>query len=522
MSANDDQTLVSPKEPEHQADRDSAKPVPRPKLLAGKAVPRSEPHATAPLPDALPPRAGPYRLGSAIGKGGFGVVYRAEHVAHGTLAAVKIPHPELAESPSAFARFEREINVVRRLRHPNIIEILDYGSLDDGRPYFAMELLSGVDLEEHLRRRGRLSAEEAREILEALVLGLEAAHAAAVVHRDIKPSNVFLADAGGERRVVLLDFGIAKVLDVSEPALTTSRAVLGTVACISPEQLVGASIDLRTDIYALGTLLYAMVTGALPYGDVPLLALRGMLFEGRVPRPSARARVGRALEEVILRAMSLSPEARYPSAVALLEAARRAIEHDEGRMPPPATVAVTRRAIGIYLEALAEADALAEGDEALVADVEELLRVAITELGEVGFTMAIETGTSALLVAACPAGMMPGAERTGGAVSAALALHQRLLGREGRDPRVQVHLCLNEGPLLVDAITGPVGGELLDPSAWVPERPEPGVYVSERILAELGAGETPTGRESRDLLRLDSMNAEAPASSLFAALAACG
>src|SRR5262249_7500245 len=134
---------------------------------------------------------GEYVIDDLLASGGFGVVYRATHAERGKRAAIKVLHAELTAHPEVVARFQREIEAIERIIHPNGVEILGHGSLDDGTPYFVMELLSGVTLGQHLVARGRLSPEEVLAILEPLTSALEAAHAQAIVHRDIKASNVF-------------------------------------------------------------------------------------------------------------------------------------------------------------------------------------------------------------------------------------------------------------------------------------------------------------------------------------------
>jgi eukaryotic-like serine/threonine-protein kinase len=454
-------------------------------------------------------RAGDYELGEILGTGGFGVVYRANHAERRTPAAVKIPHAELADDLSSLARFEREIEAIRRLCHPNVVEILDVGRLEDGRPYFAMELLTGTSLQDHLRSRGRLSPDETLDILEPLCSALDAAHAHAVVHRDIKPSNVFLCNPAERRRVVLLDFGIAKILDATGPALTSSRAVVGTLSCIAPEQFLSLAIDRRTDVYALGALLYTMLTGTAPFGDTPGPAFRQLLLDGRVPRPSSRAPVSAALEEVILRAMSKAKDSRQPSVAALLADIRRAVAHDPSNRAE-ATSAPARRALGVYIEVLADPDALDEGDEQLLADFESILPCARAHLAEAGLSPAIEAGTSTLLVAPRPDSPARDEEIRRRVLSAMLSLHQRLEARAGRDPRVGVHLCVHEGEILADGSGALVGGDLLELPGWVSELPMQGVFASAPVLAGLGVAGEPGIPSAGAFLRITAADLKAP------------
>jgi serine/threonine protein kinase len=469
-------------------------------------------------------RAGPYQLGDALGHGGFGVVYRAEHVERRTPAAVKIPHADVADNPSTLARFEREIEAIQRLSHPNVVEILDCGRLEDERPYFAMELLTGKNLQEHLRSHGRLAPDEALSILEPLCSALAVAHAHAVVHRDLKPSNVFLCDRAEGRRVVLLDFGIAKLLDATGPGLTSSRAVIGTLSCLAPEQFLGTSIDPRTDVYAIGALLFTMLTGTPPFGDTPGPAFRQLLLDGRVPRPSARAPVSPALEEVILRAMSKAKEGRHPSVLAVLADIRRAVKPDPGSSTSStsssstsstsssaeASSTPTRRGLGVYIEVLADPDALNEGDERLLVDFESILPSACAHLAEAGLSPAVEAGTSTLLVAAHDADPSRDEETRRHALSAVLSLYQRLEARASRDPRVGVHLCVHEGEIVVNESGALVGGDLLDLAAWVSDRPARGVFASAPVLAGLGVAGEPGMPGAGAFLRIAGADTPGP------------
>jgi serine/threonine-protein kinase len=208
---------------------------------------------------------GRYRVERLIGNGGFAAVYEARDP-DGRRVAIKRLHGELALRSHDILRFDREIRIIRGLRHPNVVEILDVG--DDQAPYFVMELLHGTDLSDHIARRGRLSLEETVEILAPVCSALSAAHQKGIVHRDLKASNVFL----DRERVVLLDFGVAKLLDGTALRLTRSHLIVGSPACMAPEQILNGPVDERTDVYGLGVLAYQMLTGALPFNRRPTSA----------------------------------------------------------------------------------------------------------------------------------------------------------------------------------------------------------------------------------------------------------
>ena len=290
--------------------------------------------ATVPLPEIV----GRYRVREELASGGFGVVHRGEHVELGHQAAIKILHAELASNDTLVRRFEREVEVMRLVNHPAIVEVLEVGRLEDGRPFFVMELLQGVTLQQHLRARGRLPVDEVLGILEPLCDALGAAHQKSVIHRDIKPSNVFLSVRDGGRRVVLLDFGVAKLLDAAGPGLTASRHAVGTFACMAPEQLLCGAVDARTDVYALGVLAYRMLTGYPPFDNAPYLVMHHMHLHARPPRPSSRAPVNPAFDEVILRALAKAPAARHATVAELLKELRFAAERGRTSGRPHADI----------------------------------------------------------------------------------------------------------------------------------------------------------------------------------------
>jgi serine/threonine-protein kinase len=238
-------------------------------------------------------------------------------------------HADLVATTTAVLRFEREVEVIRRIRHPNVVDIFEAGTLEDGRPFFVMELLSGVSLEAFVRVRKRLPAPDVLGILEPLCRTLAVCHEQSVIHRDLKASNIFLAEtATGERRVTLLDFGVAKLIDDSAPGLTAPSRIVGTPTCMAPEQIRGEPATARTDIYALGVLTYFMLTGELPFKDPSFMLMQSMHLYVNPEKPSTVAPVSAAFDEVVLRAMAKSPDNRYASTLEMLEAFRAALESE--------------------------------------------------------------------------------------------------------------------------------------------------------------------------------------------------
>jgi serine/threonine-protein kinase len=286
--------------------------------------------------DAL--RGTPYRMLRSIGRGGMGEVVEAEHRRLGKLLVVKLVHPELA-LPHAAERLRVEAQILSRLSHPNLVEVSDLGITKEGRPYLVMERLTGRTLLDEVIARRFLPPDEAVQIAADVLSALEAAHAAGIVHRDIKSENVFLHNAsdsrGITRRVVkLLDFGVAKILagdQTVEPSrfATEEGSVIGTPRFCSPEQAHGRSkIDHRADIYAVGGMLFTMVTGRRPFEQSGMFELMHAHLSEPPPVPSSVAPqpVPAALDAAILRALAKKPDDRFPSAAVMARALWDAIQ----------------------------------------------------------------------------------------------------------------------------------------------------------------------------------------------------
>lgn len=278
-----------------------------------------------------PPLIPGFRIDSLIGEGGFGQVWRGDRITDGEVVAIKILHLELIRSNDALTRFQREIEAIQRLRHPNVVRALEHGMLDDGRPYLVLEFIEGPSLREALADRGAMPPREMMEIFEPLCDALAVAHQAGLVHRDVKPSNVILArDAEGKIRPVLLDFGLVKLVDQVGPGLTSSRSMLGTPAAMAPEQMRGLPVDARTDVYAMGLLAYHMLTGQPAFGGAPGVVQSYLQVHGPRPRPSSKVDIDPAIDEPIARALAPEPAARFAGARELFEALRDVIFPSEG------------------------------------------------------------------------------------------------------------------------------------------------------------------------------------------------
>ena len=203
---------------------------------------------------------GPFEVGSRIGIGGMGIVYRATYVKNGAQVALKILSPELSETESLQRRFEREVSILKKLQHPHIVRYYGGGKFGTQR-FYAMELVTGGSVEDYLKIKKKLPWEEALDIAMQVAKALEHAHAAGVIHRDLKPANLLLTK---ERTVKLTDFGIAR--DTTATALTAAGKTVGTFAYMAPEQIRGKPpVDKKTDLYALGCVLFEMISGETPF-----------------------------------------------------------------------------------------------------------------------------------------------------------------------------------------------------------------------------------------------------------------
>lgn len=276
---------------------------------------------------------GRYLVKRLIGVGGMGAIYEVEHQRIGRPFAVKTLSPELADDAESLSRFRREADIIARLRHPNIVDIVDWETLSDGSPCIVMELLRGEDLGALMTRSIYLPWPLIAQIGGEILSALATAHKAGVIHRDLKPKNIFLADDGtGKSRAKLLDFGISKVKSATTMVTADSR-ILGTPAYMSPEQADGKhdAIGPGTDTWAMGAILYEMATGrpAFDADSIPSVLYR-ICFKDPEPMEPLRSDVPAAFAEVVSRALSREPARRLTDATTMGKRLRKALAGLDG------------------------------------------------------------------------------------------------------------------------------------------------------------------------------------------------
>jgi hypothetical protein len=474
------------------------------------------------LGEALSPgaRVGEHVIQALLARGGFGAVYRAQHRLLGRQVAIKVLHADLAGQAEPVERFVREARAVSSLAHPHVVAIHDFGTLDDGRPYQIMELVPGCDLGRLLARQGRLSPARALAVLEPVCGALHAAHERGIVHRDVKASNVMVDPSVEPWTVKLLDFGVAKLLAAGADGWVTSRGrIIGTPQAMAPEQIRGEPVDHRADIYALGVLLFQVLTGRLPFPQADTGLVYQLHLSASPPPPSQLAPVDAALDALVLGAMAKRPELRPASVAQLCRALQAAVDPPADLRPTaPAPAAGQRHggghepAVAIYVKAELASEALGQpqfdhpsapawpGDASLLDRLGALLDLAEDRLLEAGFLPGLDTRNS--LLAVLPSSSEPGEPGGAGAEVAcrralevagqlATALREHPAGH----PAIRFALCVHTGAVAIDTEGGEhrVGGPLLDLQDWPQLAYEGRAQTSpavDRVLSEGSSEET--------------------------------
>jgi serine/threonine-protein kinase len=283
---------------------------------------------------------GRYELGPLLGAGGMASVYRATDRVLQRTVAVKLLGPPYDQDPTFVERFRREARAAAGLSHPNVVAIFDSGS-QDAVHYIVMEYVPGETLADIKRRQGMLDPVWAAEVARLVSEALSAAHAQGLVHRDVKPANVLVSQDG---QVKVADFGIAKA---ATHTLTRSGPLLGTATYLSPEQAQGGTVDARSDVYALGCVLYELLTGTPPFmADSPVAVAARQVTEAPEPPSRRNPQIGPALEAVVMTALAKDPARRFQTASAMGEALARIVRGDAAGVVPPATAGAAPVALG--------------------------------------------------------------------------------------------------------------------------------------------------------------------------------
>jgi eukaryotic-like serine/threonine-protein kinase len=330
--------------------RPLARPSSAPPALRKVPSVAPPPPASAPVsssPAALAARAsralvgtllgGKYRLRGILGEGGMGTVFDALHEGLGNQVAIKVLHQSQVHKKDAVQRFHHEARAAARIGHPNICEVHDVGTLDDGRPYLVMERLVGITMADRIKAMGGLPFQEALDTLTQVLSGLHAAHEKGIIHRDIKPENVFLSErVGCPPLAKILDFGVSKAMSqhaqssgFSDVEVTRTGVVLGTPYYLAPEQAKGErNLDARVDLYACGVLVYEALTGRRPFRAQNYNALLIAILT-TTPRPIREIRpdIPPGFGRVVEKAMARDPDERYQTALSL-QAALQPYSHN--------------------------------------------------------------------------------------------------------------------------------------------------------------------------------------------------
>jgi serine/threonine-protein kinase len=336
---------------------------------------------------------GAYRVLQRIGDGGMSSVWLAEHVALGRRAALKMLRPEFSNRPDIVARFFNEARAATAIPDPGIVQIFDFGQDVDGSAYIVMELLDGEPLDRRLQREGALSLVDGLRLMRQVASTLGAAHARAIIHRDLKPENIYIVrdpEVPGGERAKVLDFGIAKFAGNDVGVKTQTEAVLGTPAFMSPEQCRGAGhVDLRTDVYALGCVLFTLVVGRPPFeGDGMGDFIVKHLHEP-APAPSQlRPGIPPEIDQLVLRCLAKDPAQRFPTAAELASAIGELL----GSSPPVLSARASSYTAGAAPTTLSSATGVTA---ALPAKRSRVGRIAaLAGLGAAGLAIAIVVARS--------------------------------------------------------------------------------------------------------------------------------
>ncbi len=396
-----------------------------------------------------------HRIEGIAGRGGFGVVYRARHLALDHIVALKLISSGRAGDEAFRERFKSESRIAVSIRHPNVVAVHNAGE-EDGLLFVTMDFIEGVDLRGLLNREGRLTPEEAVDVITPVASALDAAHAKGLVHRDIKPGNILIDERGGGRHVFLTDFGLSKQMDATS-GLTASGAFVGTLDYSAPEQIRGQRLDARTDVYALACVTFELLTGDTPFAEQEeqVAKLYAHLQEPAPQLAALMPGAPRELSDAIERAMAKDPADRHPSAGDFARAAAAAVQGRESLVP--------ERSVGVGAAALTQTLETVTPDEPVETVEAETLVTRESDvpaapanrglprgriLGGVLVLAAIAAGAFVLLDGGSP-DEAPDPAQNGGGDSGGLAS-----GDSFDVPDEPVGIAINEGTVWVSSASG--------------------------------------------------------------------
>jgi DNA-binding winged helix-turn-helix (wHTH) protein len=435
-------------------------PGPPAPVVVGSGPPRrAEDAPEAPL--AVGHALDDYVIDGVLGAGGGGTVYAARHRVLGKRVALKVVHAHVAKTPGMVTRFTREAQAVHRISHPNVVDIIGFGELAPGRPYYVMELLDGIDLRRLLQIHGRFSPAETLSLLEPVLKAVQAAHAAGILHRDIKANDIVVVETREGRAIKLLDFGVAKLLweDSAAPGLTQPGTTLGTAHNMAPEQIRSEPLDERTDIYALGVLLYQLLTGRYPFTAHDPRELALLHLGSPAQRPSSVVPLSPALDAVVLRCLEKQPDRRFLRVGELLTALRHAVSGAE-------VSSTGQAALGLGLHF--ELKLAAEISEDMFEDINDVFDTLEGELTARGFSLPVRRSNALLAVRLITASNQVTRERAEGKALVA-ELEAMLHARPNAHPGVQLLTAVSVGEVFCRSTGSGIqlaSGALLDVASW--------------------------------------------------------
>lgn len=445
-----------------------------------------------------------YAFIKKLGSGGNCSVYEALCRERHHLVAIKVLHRNIASHDVTTQRFAQEIEAVKLIRHPNVITILDAGTLPDGRAFYVMERFDGASLSQLVRQRGRLPLPDALRILCDIAEGLDAAHRLGVIHRDIKPANILAGHDSRGPVVKIIDFGIAKIMraENADIGLTADHIRVGSPVAMAPEQILGQTIDARTDIYALGVVAFYLLTGRYPFRSTDGVPIERYHLCTPPPHASSLAPVPMAIDEILFRALAKSPDARHQSVLDFVADLQSFLAQMSSPEEPGNST--TRPGIGVHVEVSArgtyDPDDDERDDEALFCDIDDILDAATLALSAARFTIQTTTGNSVLATQ-----LVDGdGDRLSAAAATARELYDSLMRRPGAHPDVGLLVCVGHDRAVTERrddaqiiIDGP-----LVRGSWLPIGQRAGFFVIDE-RDEIGPDEPTvamqvTGASDRD------------------------